>query len=112
MRELVPPYTNLPDCVELFSCPPISKIPETLSLAVHSRLLNNQNNKIEEVALVVHLKSTKIGVSRSVLKRIWARGKLYYSSSALPSLSATAVYTDFFFPKPDMKTGCNIVMVL
>jgi len=31
VRELVPPYTNLLECVELFSCPPISKIPETLS---------------------------------------------------------------------------------
>jgi len=31
VRDLVPPYTNLPDCVELFPCPPISKIPETLS---------------------------------------------------------------------------------
>ena len=29
VRVLVPPYTNLQDSVELFSCPPISKIPET-----------------------------------------------------------------------------------
>jgi len=31
VRVLVPPYTNLQDSVELFSCPPISKILETLS---------------------------------------------------------------------------------
>ena len=32
VRELVLPYINLHDSVELFSCPTISKIPETLSL--------------------------------------------------------------------------------
>jgi len=31
VRVLVQPYTNLQDSVELFSCPPISQIPVTLS---------------------------------------------------------------------------------
>ena len=68
VRELVLPYTNLHDSVESFSCPTISKIPETCPLIVHvcfvllivciyvcvcECLLQNNNHKKQHIKIIL-----------------------------------------------------------